>query len=210
MATAAIRRSLILVALILLLGLAGSGIAAIRHGFSARDNPSWAEVFAARTARSLAVPAKAKQLKNPLPSTPENLAAAEAHWADHCAFCHANNGAGDTPVGKNLYPKAPDMRLPATQNLSDAELYYTIQNGIRLTGMPAWGEPGDNDQDTWKLVLFIRHLPQLTPGEEKTMEQLNPKTPEEREEEQEEQDFLNQSPSQSPSALPSPHHSKPH
>jgi len=52
------------------------------------------------------------------------------------------------------------MRLPATQNLSDGELYYTIQNGIRLTGMPAWGEPGDNDEDTWRLV----HSYAVSPG----------------------------------------------
>lgn len=128
----------------------------------------------------MAVPAKAKQMRNPIPRNAETLSDAEAHWADHCATCHANNGSGDTVVGKNLYPKAPAMRLRATQDLSDGELYYTIQNGIRLTGMPAWGETGDNDEDTWKLVHFIRHLPRLTPEEEKEMERLNPKGPEER------------------------------
>jgi mono/diheme cytochrome c family protein len=112
------------------------------------------------------------------------------HWADHCAFCHANNGSGDTEVGKNLYPKAPDMRLADTQKLTDGELYYTIKNGVRLTGMPAWGEAGDTDEDSWKLVHFIRHLSSLSPEEEKEMEQLNPKGPEEKLEEQQEEDFL--------------------
>ena len=42
-------------------------------------------------------------------------------------------------MGRGLYPRAPDMRLAATQNLSDAELFYLIENGIRLTGMPGWG-----------------------------------------------------------------------
>src|SRR5207249_1929050 len=89
-----------------------------------------------------------------------------------------------------LYPKAPDMRLPATQGLSDGELYYTIQNGIRLTGMPAWGQAGDNDEASWKLVQFIRHLPELTAEEEREMEKLNPKGPDDRKEEQEEDRFL--------------------
>ena len=76
-----------------------------------------------------------------------------------------------------MYPKPPDMRLPATQNLTDGELYYIIENGIRLTGMPAWGDPHfmDQDDDSWKLVLFIRHLPHITPDEIKDMESYNPK-----------------------------------
>ena len=164
----------------------------LHHGFSARDNPSWLETAVARTMRSVAVPAKAKAMKNPVPNTAANLSEARAHWADHCATCHANNGSGQTEIGRNLYPKAPDMRLPATQNLTDGELYYTINNGIRLTGMPAWGQAGEKDEDSWKLVHFIRHLPQLTPEEEAEMKRLNPKTPEEFKEEQEEEEFLNE------------------
>jgi mono/diheme cytochrome c family protein len=164
----------------------------LRHGFSARDNPSWIETIVARTARRVAAPPKARSMTNPIPNTPENLARARAHWADHCATCHANNGSGDTDIGRNLYPKAPDMRLPATQNLSDGEIYYTINNGIRLTGMPAWGKAGENDEDSWRLVHFIRHLPRLAPEEEQEMKKMNPKSPEEFKEEQEEEQFLNE------------------
>lgn len=165
-------------------------IAALRHGFSARDKPSALETLLAKTARSLAVPSRAKRLANPVPNTLEHLAQAEAHWADHCATCHANNGSGDTDIGRNLYPRAPDMRLQDTQKLTDGELYYTIENGIRLTGMPAWGDGSEHDEDGWKLVLLIRHLPQLTPAEEKAMERMNPKGPEQRREEKEEEKFL--------------------
>ena len=100
-------------------------------------------------------------------------------------FVNGNDGRGKTQIGQNLYPKAPDMRLPQTQNLTDGEIYYTIHNGIRLTGMPAWGRDVTDvkDEDSWKLVLFIRHLPQLTPAEEGEMEALNPKGPGERQEE---------------------------
>ena len=168
--------------------VAAAGV--VRRGFSARDSPSHAEVMLARTARALGVPSRAKSLRNPVPNTPENLAEAEAHWADHCATCHSNNGSGDSEIGRNLYPKAPDMRLAATQNMTDGELYYTIENGVRLTGMPAWGGGGENDEASWKLVHFIRHLPQLTPGEEQQMEKMNPKSPEEHAEEEEEQNFL--------------------
>ena len=84
------------------------------------------------------------------------------------------------------------MRQPATQSLSDGELFYVIQNGVRLTGMPGWATGAHHDEeDSWKLVRFIRHLPQLTPAEEREMEALNPKSPDELKEEQEEKEFLN-------------------
>jgi mono/diheme cytochrome c family protein len=76
------------------------------------------------------------------------------------------------------------MRQPDTQRKSDGALYYVIENGIRLSGMPAWGDSGIDPQDSWKLVRFIRHLPQLTAEEKKEVEKLNPKGPDERKEEQ--------------------------
>jgi mono/diheme cytochrome c family protein len=171
----------------------------IRAGISARDQPSRLEVFVARRVRALAIPANAKSAANPVTLTPDVLVAARAHFADHCASCHANDGSGQTEIGQNLYPKAPDMRLPATQNLTDGELFYIIHNGIRLTGMPAWGVADERaDEDSWKLVYFIRHLPALTPAEIAEMEALNPKSPAEWEEEREDQRFLNEAEAEGP------------
>jgi mono/diheme cytochrome c family protein len=163
----------------------------IRRGFSARDNPSVVETYVAKTARRLSVPTADRHAVDPFAPSLEVLTEARAHFADHCAICHGNDGSGKTEIGQNLYPKVPDMRLPYTQDLTDGELYYTIHNGIRLTGMPAWGADVKDD-DSWKLVLFIRHLPQLTSAEEREMEALNPKGPGERQEEQEEEQFLNE------------------
>lgn len=173
--------------------------------FSAREQPSALERWLASQARQFAVPSKAKTLKNPVAYSPEMLEEARAHWADHCASCHANNGSGDTEIGRNLYPKAPDMRTARTQQLSDGELYYVIQNGVRLTGMPAWGSvgAGDGNQDSWKLVLFIRHLPSMTAQEAEQMQKLNSKTIQELEEEKAEQEFLNGS---APPEAASEHH----
>ena len=171
----------------------------VRRGFSARENPSWIEAFAAGIAKSLAVPA-AYRLKNPYAPTAENVREGEEHFADHCAICHANDGSGDTLFGKGLYPKPPNMRDADTQNKSDGELYYTIANGVRLSGMPAFGPPSGSisgkdqptgDAETWKLVLFIRHLPQITSEELEDMKKLNPKTEADRAEEQQEEEFLN-------------------
>ena len=112
-----------------------------------------------------------------MPSNDANLGEARAHFADHCAICHGNDGRGETEIGQGLYPKAPNMREDDTQKLTDGEIFYIIKNGVRFTGMPAWGDPDSrtDDESNWKLVHFIRHLPKLTPQEIQEMERLNPK-----------------------------------
>ena len=181
------------------------GVTAI-GGFSAREQPTRIERTTARLVRHWAVPSRGRQLRNPVPFTEEVWAEGRAHFADHCAMCHANDGSGQTAIGRNLYPKCPDMRSADTQDLTDGELYFIIENGIRLTGMPAWGSGGDDDSDSWKLVHFIRHLRELTPEQLKEMESLNPKSPAERQEEQEDEEFLKTGNAPPPAAT-APHHS---
>ncbi len=177
--------SLLVAALLLVLGAGGwIGYLLFKTGFSAKAEPHPVEVFAARQVRRLAIPIEQRHKPNPVPLTSDILREARTHFADHCATCHANDGSGKTVIGENVYPKAPDLRLADTQSMSDGELFFIIHNGIRFTGMPAWGS-GDpeKDLDSWKLVRFIRHLPQLTPEEFEEMKSLNPKTKKELEEE---------------------------
>lgn len=183
-------RTIILVIILLLVGLGAALAVGILHdGLSAAATPTRLEAFLARTARHLAIPARARELRNPMAATPENLRDARLHFADHCATCHANDGSGDSEIGPGLYPKPPDLRQPDTQKLSDGELYWIMQNGVRFTGMPSFAE--HSHDDLWKLVLFVRHLPQQTPPERAEMERNNPKAPDDRKEEQEENNFLN-------------------
>ena len=175
----------IVISFLILIGLIGwLGYQSFSTGFSAKAEPHWLEVFAARQLRYLAIPLENRNLRNPVPLTHDSLKEARAHFADHCATCHGNNGDGQTPIGRNVYPKSPDLRLADTQDMSDGELFFIIQNGIRFTAMPGWGT-GDpsKDTDSWKLVHFIRHLPRLTQEELEEMKALNPKTKIESEEE---------------------------
>jgi mono/diheme cytochrome c family protein len=159
----------------------------------ARGVPTRTEAMLARSLRSWAIPRGARNGRNPFHNSPELIQESARHFADHCASCHGNDGSGATEMGRNFFPRVPDMLSEATQRLSDGELYYIIHNGVRWTGMPAWGD-SDNDSDSWKLVLFIRHLPQLTPAEIHDMERFNPKSVAEQEEEKEEEKFLNGGP----------------
>jgi mono/diheme cytochrome c family protein len=145
------------------------------RGISARAEPGAIETAVARTMRRLAVPRRDRNRQNPIKMTPEVLAAGMGHYADHCAVCHANDGSGETQVGLGLYPRPPDMRQPTTQSLSDSELFYIIENGVRLTGMPAWGTGKPEEaEETWVLVHFIRHLPRITNAELEEMKGMNP------------------------------------
>ena len=151
-----------------------------RRGLSTRTAPTAAEELLARAMRRAATPAHVRGRANPLAVTDAVIAEGLDHFADHCAVCHANNGGGDTAIGRSLYPRAPDMRQDETQRLSDGELFSIIENGVRLTGMPAWGNgTPEGERASWALVHAIRRLPRLTDDEVARMEALNPKTAEE-------------------------------
>jgi mono/diheme cytochrome c family protein len=160
-------------------------------GLRASPAPGALETRVARAARGLAIPSGDRDRPNPVELTPDAVARGMAHFADHCASCHANDGSGDTELGRGLYPKPPDMRLEPTQRLTDGELFYIIEQGIRFTGMPAFGT-GDAEHagESWELVHFIRRLPQLPPDEVERMRQLNPRPPAEIRQELEEERFL--------------------
>ena len=150
----------------------------VRSGLSVHDEPSRIEAVMARTMRHWAVPSDLRDAKNPVPLTPAVLTEARAHFADHCAICHGNDGKGQSGMGRQMYPKAPDLTLAATQSLSDGALFAIIENGVRLTGMPGFGSgTAESAYGSWTLVHFIRHVPRITPEEVAEMEKLNPKSP---------------------------------
>lgn len=160
-------------------------------GLSARATPGPLETAVARRVRALAVPGEYANLTNPVLRNEESTRNGMAHFADHCAVCHANDGSGETEMGKGLFPQAPDMRAAATQDLSDGELFYIIEHGIRFTGMPAWGTGTlEGEESSWHLVNFVRHLPNLTSEEVDEMAEMNPKPPAEIRQQIEEEQFL--------------------
>ena len=175
------RTKLIVFFIVMGLGIVGAfgwmGYQFFTTGFSARIEPYALEVLMARQIRHLAIPSEKRNAQNPIPLSLDVIKESLTHFADHCALCHANDGSGQTPIGKNVNPKALDLRLPEIQSMADGEIFWVIHNGIRFTAMPAWGGNDlDKDLDSWKLVHFIRHLPQLSPEELDQMKALNPKT----------------------------------
>ncbi len=154
------------VLLILVIGVIG-GALLIHRGFRATNRPWAIETALARRVRNYSIPGAARKEKNPLKPTPQNVRDGRDAFVAKCQTCHGHDGSGLTPVGQSLNPRVPDLRAASTQNLTDGEIHYIIENGVELTGMPAWSNPHQvEDGDGWKLVLFIRSLRPLTQQEQ--------------------------------------------
>ena len=135
---------------LLLVGGVAAAVVVIRHGFSARDEPTRAEAFVAQRLRHLAVPSRAKALQNPVALTPR-CSRPHAPTSPITARSATPTTAAVHGNRPELYPKAPDMRR--RRRTAERQLYHIIQNGVRLTGMSAWGAKDDEqDEDSWTLV----------------------------------------------------------
>ena len=109
----------------------------------------------------------AKQ-NNTLNPTPENLKAGQGDFEEHCATCHGLDGSGENRFEADFYPPVAKLTGHA-QDWSDGELYFIIANGIPMSGMPGFGEHHDS-KEIWGMVLWVRHLAQLSPPEKAALE----------------------------------------
>ena len=154
------------------------------------------------------VPTDVAAQVNPVKPTAASQAFAKKMYGYDCAMCHGanGNGKGDLAVEQKLSLK--DYTDPAAlKDMSDGELFSIIKNGVRFTGMPAWGsESPESDRDSWKLVHFIRHLPKITKAELSGMEVMNPVSPMELKERDEEARFLEGKPEPPSARRPSAGH----
>jgi mono/diheme cytochrome c family protein len=132
-------------------------------GFGVRQHPPALESSLAMSALDSSIPSRYSKMKSPLTSV--DMKDAAGHYEEHCSSCHGDDGSGKAKFHGTMDPVPTDLRSQDTQEMSDGELYWVIKNGVRWSGMPAFGAPGDNDAHAWKIVAFVRHLPSLTPEE---------------------------------------------
>jgi mono/diheme cytochrome c family protein len=144
----------------LMLGVISALLGTLLQGCTAGKQPSQEESSLANAAKDVSIPLEAGKKQNPLPETDEVVSQGQEVFLGSCAQCHGADARGDTNVGRNMYPPAMDLTSAHVQHWSDAELFWIIQNGVRLTGMPAW-KASISDDDTWKLARFIHKLPGL-------------------------------------------------
>jgi mono/diheme cytochrome c family protein len=149
------RTRLALVAGLCLLGAMWWGVS--RVTLSALDPPGRLESWAASRTRRWLIGRAARGLAITIPDDERALAAGEMRFRGECAPCHGNDGRSLSDIGRGMYPRAVDLGSPAVQSWSDAELFWIIKHGVRLTGMPGFGRALDDDEIR-SLVAHVRTL----------------------------------------------------
>jgi mono/diheme cytochrome c family protein len=90
---------------------------------------------------------------------PAQILAGVTHYAEHCAVCHGAPGVERGDLAEGLYPRPPNL-ADAAGIYTAGELFWIVKHGIRMTGMPAWGD--HSDEELWATVAFIEKLPAMT------------------------------------------------
>jgi mono/diheme cytochrome c family protein len=142
----------------LALGVISAMLGALLPGCTADKQPSQEESNLVNAAKDVAMPLEAGKKTNPLPATDEVVSQGQEVFLGACAQCHGADARGDTNLGRSMAPPAMDLTSAHVQHWSDAELFWIVQNGVRLTGMPAW-QSSISENDTWKLARYIHSLP---------------------------------------------------
>ena len=137
------------------------------YDVAATNPPGRMEKKFAAFALNRAIQKRAPVRTNPS-SKPEDIRAGLAHYKENCLDCHGAPGVEESEFGQGLNPPAPDLTLPAVQRMRDGELFWVVSNGIRMTGMPAFS-PTHKEQEIWKIVAFVRHLPEVTKEEQEIL-----------------------------------------
>ncbi len=89
------------------------------------------------------------------------------HYKEMCVCCHGAPGVKPSEIAEGLYPEPPEL-ADEIDEFSSEELYWIAKNGIKMTGMPAFG-PTHSEEELWSIVAFLKRLPDLTPEEYKRM-----------------------------------------
>lgn len=136
--------------------------------FSAAAEPSALEEELAEWALMNSVRRRAPEEPNPLQGQAAALAEGLDHYKEYCVMCHGAPGVGRAEFAEAFFPPAPlfdeHEAEEVNEEFTDGELFWIVDNGIRLTGMPAFGETHD-DEEIWELVLVVQNLNSLTPAQ---------------------------------------------
>ena len=153
-----------LLAVVLIVAVAIAVVMTGTFDMSAVKPPGGFEKAVGKAALNHSVSRRASKTANPL-SGPDVVRAGLAHYRENCVFCHGAPGVDASEAGDGLNPPAPDLTLAGVQARTDGELFWIVQQGVRMTGMPAFG-PTHTDPEIWKIVAFLRHLPQISKDEQ--------------------------------------------
>jgi len=146
-----------MIALFVVLAFLLAGIAFFSINLSAVEDPSALETWVANHAKRQLIRRSARHVMQDLQRNPDSVAMGGMQFRADCAVCHGSDGRTPTEIGKSMSPRAPDLGSAEVQAWSDAELFWIIKNGIKMTGMPGFG-PMHPDERLWDLVHYVRQI----------------------------------------------------
>ncbi len=142
-------------AFVLLIG----GLMAFQVNLSALPEPGRMETLLAIKGKQFLIRRASRGEIPPPPADMQtSLTEGDKVFGTDCSECHGNSGRKPTDAGRWMYPRAADLGSSEVQMYSDRELFWIVKNGIRLSGMPAFGRV-ESDEHIWDLVHFVRTLP---------------------------------------------------
>lgn len=130
------------------------------------DSPMTEWMLHTTMRRSVAV--RSAAIVAPTSFTQAEVQAGSKEFRAMCAGCHGAPGKMRSAAGKGLRPRAPDLAL-AAREWTNADLFWIIKNGVKMTGMPAFG-PTHDDQTLWNIVAFVSQLPTMPAEQYRTLE----------------------------------------
>jgi mono/diheme cytochrome c family protein len=86
-----------------------------------------------------------------------------AHYREMCVVCHGGPGEERSAISRGLNPSPPDLAESAKE-LKPREIYWIVDHGIRMTGMPSFGKTHDEEQLA-AITAFVLRLPGMSTGE---------------------------------------------
>lgn len=138
--------------------LAAAGWLVGQVTLSALPEPGRAETYFATKGKRWLIARAARELAlQPAANSPQMVTIGEMQYRARCASCHGLDGRTPAETGRWMYPRASDLGSPEVQRYSDTELFWVIQNGVRLTGMPGFGKVMSHEE-IWPLVYYLRRL----------------------------------------------------
>jgi mono/diheme cytochrome c family protein len=150
--------------------IVGSGfyIFSGRYDISARV-PHWRiTAWLLKEARDQSIAYHSQGIQAPSLLAPARISAGFEHFHETCRLCHGAPGFSPLEFASTMNPKPSDLKWIKVQEKTDAELYWAVKNGVKMTGMPAFG-PTHNEEQLWDIVAFLRQLPDLTPEDYRSM-----------------------------------------
>ena len=154
-----LRGFILCIVVMTVLAIAGGWFVLHSMDISALNRPGRVENYLAIHAKHVMVAHAADQtLPAETANSADNIEDGHTSYGSSCAGCHGYDGRTTTKLGHSLYPEAPSLAAEHVQRYSDAELFVIIRGGIRLSGMPGFGNNQPNDQ-IWNLVHYVRTLP---------------------------------------------------